>query len=210
MALPKEDPEITFESQPGAVPQDSDGAGVIYNGAYNGPGDGSTNNPLDAEITSTQSQIQHVMMMLNSPQLTPQMRLQFQMQLPQLTMHLNQLQQMSIYNDSYLNGGPIGMGTLGMQGHANEVAGFGSMNAVGMGYGGNGYSSGPTFNNPGLLNGTTSFLVAFVSDAWSNQDADSPYQRVAPNNRRRAQKRERPEDFVDVNGVGHKHSRYFE
>jgi hypothetical protein len=160
VALSKEDPEITFESQPGAIPQDSDVAGAIYNIAYNGPGDGSSNNPLDAEIASTQSQIQHVMMMLNNPQLTPQMRLQFQMQLPQLTLHLNNLQQMSIYNDSYLNGGPMGMGTLGIQGQANEVAGYGSMNAAGMGYGGSGHSSGPTFNNPGLLNGMATPLVA--------------------------------------------------
>lgn len=158
MALPKEDPEITFESQPGVIPQDSDAAGAIYNGAYSG--DGSSNNPLDAEIASTQSQIQHVMMMLNNPQLTPQMRLQFQMQLPQLTVHLNNLQQMSIYNDSYLNGGPMGMGTLGIQGQANEVAAYGNMNSAGMGYGG-GYSSGSTFNNPGLLSGMTNPPVAF-------------------------------------------------
>jgi len=106
--------------------------------------------------------------------------------------HLNNLQQMSLYNDSYMNGGPFGMGSLGMQGQASDITGFGAMGAPGMGYGG--YLPGSTFNNPGLLS-----------------DADSPYQRVAPNNRRRAQKRDRPEDFVNVNGVGQqKHSRYFE
>jgi len=114
---------------------------------------------MDAEIASTQSQIQHVMMMLNNPQLTPQMRLQFQMQLPQLTVHLNNLQQMSLYNDSYMNGGPFGMGTLGLQGQASDVTGFGAMSAAGMGYGG--YPSGSTFNNPGLLSGMTSPLSLF-------------------------------------------------
>lgn len=119
-------------------------------------------NPLEAEIASAQAQIQQCMMMLSNPQLAPQMRLQFQMQLPQLTMHLNTLQQMSIYQaqaaaggagaafggDNF--GGAGGMNMMGMQ--AQMMGGSGYGNGAGYNNGG-GYSSGHTFNNPGLLSG---------------------------------------------------------
>ncbi|KAF8315353.1 DWNN-domain-containing protein [Clavulina sp. PMI_390] len=56
-----------------------------------------------------------------------------------------------------------------------------------------GFQQGHVFNNPGLLS-----------------DAESPYQRIAVNNRRRGQKRDRPEDFVDVKESGQKQPRFYE
>lgn len=110
-------------------------------------------NPLDSEIKSIESQIQHVMMMMSNPQLTPQMRMQFQMQLPSLTIQLNHLQQMSLYGgDPYMNVGGMGMAAAAM-GVPGGQGGYNNMYADGMGYGAQGYSSGHVFNNPGLLSG---------------------------------------------------------
>lgn len=107
-------------------------------------------NLLSTELTSIESQIQHVMMMLSNPQLTPQLRMQFQMQLPQLTVQLNTLRQMSLYGDPYMNTGAMSIAMGGQSGQG----GYNSISPDIVGYGGQGYSSGHVFNNPGLLNGT--------------------------------------------------------
>lgn len=159
-----DDPEIVFDAQPGGDTSDTNAAGLYNNNnGFSGMNNVAHANPLETEIASAQAQIQQCMMMLSNPQLAPQMRLQFQMQLPQLTMHLNTLQQMSIYQAQAAGGagasfggdafGAGGMNMMGMQAQMMGGSGYGN----GGGYNNNGYSSGHTFNNPGLLSGTTAY-----------------------------------------------------
>lgn len=179
-------------------------------------------------MTALQNQIQSVIMMMNNPGVQPPMRLQLQVQLQQLTMQMQTLQQMALYGGGSaqsfgMNGvSAMGMGAMmaaaaaGMHGQMGGGSnGFGSPMG---GYGGgvsNSYNNGHVFNNPGLLSGMSLHLFGHqhgCSIMYSSVrlDAESPYQRVAPNNRRRGQKRDRPEDFVNINGTGQKYPRFYE
>jgi len=165
---PYEDPEFTFDAQPGGNPIPT-----------------TSFNPAESEITQIQAQLAQLIIMLQTPQLAPPMRMQLQLQFQDLTMRLNQLQMSALYSsgptNTYMNQNPTMMSGMG-----GTVYGI---NASTNGNVGSGYVN---YQNPGLMN-----------------DAESPYQRLPVNNRRRVQKRDRPEDFLDLNS-GQKIARYYE
>ena len=114
-----------------------------------------------------------------------------------------------------------GMGVPGMMG-GPMIGGMGPMQMQ-MPYGG-GMHNGPMVNGIPMMNGGGmidgsgnggDFGHQQWNSAFSNQQpasSDSAYQRLPVNNRRRALKRERPSDFVEVGGDGsaNKVARYWE
>jgi hypothetical protein len=90
------------------------------------------------------------MIMLQTPQLAPPMRMQLQLQFQDLTMRLNQLQMGALYSsgpsNAYMNQNPTMMSGMG-----GTVYGI---NASTNGNVGSGYVN---YQNPGLMNGKNFF-----------------------------------------------------
>ncbi|KAF7370553.1 DWNN-domain-containing protein [Mycena sanguinolenta] len=65
------------------------------------------------------------------------------------------------------------------------------------------------------MNNVAGMMQGYNQAGWANNGfpgQDSAYQRLPVNNRRRVLKRDRPEDFFEVNGAGNesKQARYWE
>lgn len=175
---------------------------------------------LYPEPGQIQAQIDQIHTMLRNPSLLPQARSQLQLQLPQLMSQLEQARMVATLAEAALSasaagstfppmnnmnmnmGVPIGMNGAGYGMMNGGMMQSGMMQSGGMGMGMQ-YAPGPVDYRPQWTN------------PFPNQQpagADSAYQRLPVNNRRRGMKRDRPSDFVEVGGDGpaNKIARYWE
>ncbi|KAF8327187.1 DWNN domain-containing protein [Cantharellus anzutake] len=137
--------------------------------------------PLQDDIPSLQAQMAQLMIMMQSPAILPQVRMQLDIQFQELSMRLNQLQVQHQQFYSGMGGGPImGMGT----GMALNMT-MGGMDGM--------------LNNNYVGGNRTSGYQRFHQQPQN--EAESPYQRLPVNPRRRLQKRDRPEEFLEANGI---------
>ena len=160
-----------------------------------------------AEIPQLQGKIAEMMMLLQNP-LPPAVSMQLQMQLEALNVRLQQAQMMVMYN-----GGGMGMG-MGM--------GPGVGVGVGVGMGMNpmmGPMGGGMQGPPPPMGIEDPFNKAEYRPSWTNPfpnqqpaGGESAYQRLPVNKRRKGPKRDRPSDFLEINGDGGqpKVARYWE
>ncbi|KAH7098232.1 DWNN-domain-containing protein [Auriculariales sp. MPI-PUGE-AT-0066] len=155
------------------------------------------------EPAQIQARLDQVHAMLRNPSLGHQARMQIQNQLNQLNRELEQANMIHSLAQAALAIEAANAGGGAMNGMPPQ--GMNHMMPPPMMHGGFGAPMGDPMMNGGMMNGSQ----------FTNQQpaaSDSAYQRLPVNNRRRAVKRERPSDFVEVGGDGpaSKVARYWE
>lgn len=158
---------------------------------------------MPPQMQMLQNQMQGTMQMLQNPNLPPQMRMQLSMQLQQIQYTFGQM--MNQMNNGY--GNPMQM-QMAMYAQSQQLAmlqqqqqyammqgGYGNMGGQ---YGGfqNGGNGG--FQKTGQMN------YSRHASQFDEDSADSPYMRVPTNPKFKGGKRDRPEDFLQVDPRSYK------
>lgn len=156
---------------------------------------------MPPQMQMLQNQMQGTMQMLQNPNLPPQMRMQLSMQLQQLQYTFGQM--MNQMNSGY--GNPMQM-QMAMYAQSQQLAMLQQQQQYAMmqgGYGGmgnqygnfqnqNGNGSNGGFQRTGQMN------YSRHASQFEEDSADSPYMRVPTNPKFKGGKRDRPEDFLQV------------
>lgn len=159
---------------------------------------GSRNMPPQMQML--QNQMQGTMQMLQNPNLPPNMRMQLSMQLQQLQYTFGQM--ISMMNSGY--GNPMQM-QMAMFAQAQQMAMMQQQQQYAMMQGGYGSQYGfQNGQNGGGFQRTGQMNYSRHASQFDEDSADSPYMRVPTNPKFKNGKRDRPEDFLSMDGQPYK------